>query len=306
MRKAKKKVKKKSLGKIRMYRLAIIGIIFVTGVFLIRALALQTKPVVETPMGEVHTVPPDVKKELSTQVLPASTSAASFRVPILLYHYVEYVQDRKDIMRQKLDITPDTFESQVKTLSQANYTFMTAKDLGEVLNGKRQLPKNPVLLTFDDGHWDFDTVILPILKKYHAKATAYIISGFIGGSDFMSAQQLQDVYDSHLVDVGAHTVNHISLGQKLLPIVSYEVTQSKKMLESAYHVPVVSFAYPNGSFDQQAIDTVKKAGFTTAVSTIPGISQSTQNRFFLYRIRPGYRTGQELLSYLQQNQFKAY
>ncbi len=265
----------------------------------------QFKPTIETPRSEMKTLPPDIKNEMERQPVPA-TSSATFRVPILMYHYVEYVQDKRDRLRQLLDINPNIFEQQIQTLQQAGYTFMTAKELGEVIDGKMKLPNNPVLITFDDGHWDLDTVILPILKKYHVKATAYIIPGFLGGSDFMTPNQLRDVISSGLVDIGAHTVHHIALKGKLFPIVQFEVNQSKAILEQTYHLKVVSFAYPNGSFDQQAVNIVRDAGFTTAVSTIPGIAQSNLNRFFLYRIRPGYRTGQLLLNYLQQNTFAQY
>ncbi len=286
-------------------------VIALLGFGLYKELSSQLKPVVESPLSEMHTVPSDVKKTMgkptpTTTILQTASSSAPFRVPILLYHYVEYVSDKKDKLRQALNISPSVFEQQVITLQNAGYTFMTAKELGDVLDGKMQLPNNPVLLTFDDGHWDFDTVVLPILRKYHVKATAYIIPGFLGGSDFMSQQQLQDVINSGLVDVSAHTVHHISLKGKLPPIVNYEVSHSKAMLENTYHIHVVSFAYPNGAFDQQAINSVKDSGFTTAVSTIPGIEQSNQNKFFLYRIRPGFRTAQMLLNYLQQNRFRTY
>ena len=97
----------------------------------------------------------------------------------------------------------------------------------------------------------------------------------------MTQAQVQDVINSGLVDVGAHTVHHISLKAKLLPIVQYEVNQSKAMLEQTYHTHVVSFAYPNGFFDAQAVQVVKDAGFSTAVSTLPGIEQNQQNRFYL-------------------------
>lgn len=218
----------------------------------------QLAPTVETSKTEMHKLPPDVKKELTEQNIVASSSA-TFRVPILLYHYVEYVQNKKDTIRQSLDINPNTFEFQVQTLVKASYTFMTAKELGDVIDGKTKLPKNPILLTFDDGHWDFDTVVLPILKKYHVKTTAYIISSFIGGSDFMTRQQLQEVVDSKLVEVGAHTAHHVSLKGKLLPIVQFEVNSSKTWLEQTYHISVVSFAYPSGRFDEQAINVVKDA-----------------------------------------------
>jgi len=283
-------------------------ILVLYGIIIIAAYAIhfkyftqQAKPVIDSPKTEMRKLPLDIKKKIQY-----ATSSATFRVPILMYHYVEYVQNRNDKLRVLLNVDPDVFEQQVITLKNAGYTFITAKELGDVIDGKMKMPQNPILLTFDDGHWDFDTDVLPILKKYNVHATAYIISGFIGGSDFMSMQQLQDVVNSGLVDVGAHTVHHLSL--KGLPLATdiYEIDESKQWLETNYHLQVVSFAYPNGSFDQQAADVVKNDGFTTAVSTIPGIEQNNDNRFFLYRLRPGYRTGQTLIDWLQQSSFQAY
>lgn len=285
-----------------IYHIAIffLVIVFMGGLILYRIIASQTKPTIETHRSEMSKIPPDIKKRLSSQ----TNVSKNIRVPILMYHYVEYVQDRKDTIRQSLNINPDIFEQQIKTLVDAGYTFMTAKELGNVLDGKTELPDNPILLTFDDGHWDLDTAVLPILKKYKVKATAYIISGFIGNSDFLTQSQLQDVINSKLIEIGAHTVHHVSLKGKLFPIVKTEVEKSKEALEKNYHLSVVSFAYPNGAFDQQAADIVKKAGFTTSVSTIPGINQNLENRFFLYRLRPGRRTGQQLLEYLKGTAFR--
>lgn len=299
--------------------LLIIFIVLVPiGIFLYKEFAYQTKTVVDTPRNFMKHLPQDVRNDIAKHIpsptpislekqktQPASISA-TIRVPIFLYHYVENVKDTKDKIRMSLNIPPNIFEQQVKTLQNAGYTFMTAKDLGDVLDGRMLLPAKPILLTFDDGHWDFDTDVLPILKKYQVKATQYVIPGFTGGSDFMTQAQVQDVVNSGLVDVGAHTVHHISLKGKLLPVVQYEVNQSKYMLEQTYHISVVSFAYPNGFFDAQAAQVVKAAGFSTAVSTLPGIEQNQQNRFYLFRLRPGYRTGAGLLSYLQQNTFSTY
>jgi peptidoglycan/xylan/chitin deacetylase (PgdA/CDA1 family) len=278
------------------YLLVVTVILFFIGGIMVTA---YFRPVSETPSTTISKIPKEIKKELTT-----ATPSATIRVPILLYHYVEYVKDKKDTKRQSLDILPSTFDKQIKTLQDAGYTFMTASELADVLDGKATLPVKPILITFDDGHWDLDTDILPILKKYNVKATAYIISGFIGGSDFLSANQLKDVINSGLVEIGAHTVHHIALAKRFHPIVQFEVNQSKSSLETDYNLHIVSFAYPDGSFDQQAIDVVKAAGFRTAVSTLPGIEQNQTNRFYLYRIRPGARTGDSLLDFLQQKTFK--
>lgn len=259
------------------------------------------QPVVETAKSEVRKLPPEVKKTLD-----ASIDTTSYRVPILMYHYVEYVKDRKDTLRERLNIEPDIFEQQIKTLKDAGFTFMTASELGDVLEGKTNLPKDPILITIDDGHWDLYTDILPILEKYHVKATAYIITGFLGGSDFLSDQQLHAVIDSGLVDIGAHTVHHYSLPELSPGAVQYEVSESKAVLEKTYKIKVSSFAYPNGAFNLQTAEIVKDNKFTLALSTVPGIQQSLANRYFLYRLRPGQRTGEEMLSWLRQESFSTY
>lgn len=255
----------------------------------------ERRPVKESAKTEMKKIPPEIKE----QFLP-STPSATLRIPILMYHYVENIRDQRDTIRRSLNISPLIFEDQIKTLSENGYTFMTAKELGDVLIGKNKVPSKPILITIDDGHWDVDTVILPILKKYHIKATAYIITDFIGGSDFLSEDQLRDIIKSGIIEIGAHTVHHVSLKNKLTSTVEHEVKESKKDLEDNYHIPVYSFAYPNGAFDLQAIQVVRDAGFETAMSTLPGKDVSFEHRFFLTRLRPGARTGQYLLDWLQK------
>jgi peptidoglycan/xylan/chitin deacetylase (PgdA/CDA1 family) len=220
-----------------------------------------------------------------------------------MYHYVEYVKDKDDTIRESLNIQPFAFEQQIKTLQDAGFTFMTVGELSKVLSGKNDLPVKPVVLTFDDGYGDFYTDVFPILKKYHVKATQYVISGVIGKPNYMYDNQIKEIIRSGLVEIGAHTVHHVSLANKLPVVAKYEIQKSKSDLERIFNIKVVSFAYPNGSFDEQAIKIVKDAGYSNAVSTVPGIDQSQNNRFFLYRLRPGYKTGEELLNYLEQSKF---
>jgi len=291
----KKQVKNRPRRFVEIY-IPIVIFLCIFSVFLAFVVALiqsQFHQVTESRKTDIRRIPVSVQNHF-----PLKPSVA-IRVPILLYHYVEYVKDKRDTIRQSLDILPNTFDAQVKTLVDAGYTFLTASELADILDGKMDMPAKPVLFTFDDGHWDLYTDVLPILEKYHVKATAYIISGFIGGADFMNKDQLEEVIKSGLVEIGAHTVHHVALAGKLNPVVQYEVAQSKKQLEDSYHLSVISFAYPGGSFDQQAIDVVRASGYRTAVSTVPGIEQSQTNRLFLFRLRPGYRTGEALINYLE-------
>ncbi len=297
--KTKKTVKSQARSLQRQLLVGLGGLCLIAaGVYLSFSGMLQPP---ETRLTEMKKIPSEVKRTIQY-----ATPSATFRVPILMYHYVEIVQNKQDKIRVSLDTPPGVLASQIKTLQDGGYTFMTASQLADVLDGKAKLPEKPILLTFDDGHRDFYTDVLPILKQYHVKATNYVISGFLGGTDFMTAAQVKEVARSGLVEIGAHTVHHLALKGRFPQVLQYEVRDSKNTLERLIHQPVVSFAYPYGSFDLQAIQAVKDAGFRTAVSTIPGIEVNQQNRYFLYRIRPGYRTGQELLLFLQQTSYKAW
>jgi len=224
-------------------------------------------------------------------------------VPILMYHYVEYVKDKGDTIRQSLDTLPITFEKQLETLSNGGYTFMTMRELGDVFDGKRRLPDKPLILTFDDGYGDFYTDAYPLLKKYNAKATVYVISGFIGYRNYMNEKEIQEIAKEGLVEIGDHTVHHISLKYAPNEEIQKELAESKTKLESLIGMPVFSFAYPNGSYDDRSEIFVKQAGFSTAAGTKLGVLLDPSMRYKLTRIRPGANTGTDLLKRLSLNSF---
>ena len=133
------------------------------------------------------------------------------RVPILLYHYVEYVKDQGDTIRKSLNITPYTFDAEIKTLKDAGYEFITTKDLADALDDKITLPPKSVILTFDDGYRDFYTDVFPILKKYNVKAVVFVVPNFLGLPNNLDTWMLAEIAKSGLVEIGAHTMNHAYL-----------------------------------------------------------------------------------------------
>ena len=285
-----KKKKKSSQFSYREKALFLLLLFFIVGVFLHgkKNVSQPTKPVETTAKAQTATI------------------SQSMRVPILLYHYVENVTDERDTIRKSLSIYPHIFEEQIKTLLNGGYTFITAAQLGDAMDGKTVLPKKPIILTFDDGYRDFYTDVFPLLKKHHAQATVYIVVNFLDKPNYMFSSQVKEVAQSGLVEIGSHTLYHPNLKTQSQERIEEEVIESKKMLEEKFNIPVVSFAYPYGAFNQRAIEAVKKAGYTTAVSTFPGIVINQENRYAVFRIRPGGRTGNTLLNYLAKDVFSEY
>jgi peptidoglycan/xylan/chitin deacetylase (PgdA/CDA1 family) len=69
-----------------------------------------------------------------------------------------------------------------------------------------------------------------------------------------------------LVDVGAHTVHHLSLSTASPDDLFRDVFESRSALERAIGVPVRHFAYPYGDLSPAAVRTVEAAGFDAAVT----------------------------------------
>ncbi|MCR4326212.1 MAG: polysaccharide deacetylase family protein [Candidatus Roizmanbacteria bacterium] len=210
-----------------------------------------------------------------------------WRIPIIMYHYVEPQKNDGDTIRRSLTIPPELFEKQLQTLSENNIPTYFVRDIPAILSGDEEYATPSVVLTFDDGYQDFYTVVFPLLKKYHVKATVYIINRFLGWKDFLTTKQLRELGESSLVEIGAHTLNHAYLKGLDTKTAAYQIMQSKRELEELLGKPVETFAYPYGEFDPETMRIVKEASYSAAVSVVPGMEQSIANQYYLYRIRAG-------------------
>lgn len=247
--------KKKIKSKFDFKWLILAGILLIGGYLYQHQTLLSQAPEKSEDELSLYTMPPDVRESLSqakasgTTVLGVKTDAPYYHIPVLMYHYVEHVKDRGDKVRISLNTLPETLDLQIKTMKSAGYAFLTASDLADILDGIKTPPPKSVVLTFDDGYRDFYTDAFPILKKYQVKATEYVISGFLNLPNNLTKEQLKEVAQSGLVEIGAHTVHHLALGGANAKKAQGEIESSKIQLEQEINQPVVSFAYPYGSFD---------------------------------------------------------
>src|SRR5882724_181949 len=79
---------------------------------------------------------------------------------ILLYHRVTYLQTDP----QLLSVTPENFYDQV-TLLKNKYALLQIEEFFDMLVHRKKIPKNAVILTFDDGYADNCLEALPILES---------------------------------------------------------------------------------------------------------------------------------------------
>lgn len=98
---------------------------------------------------------------------------------ILLYHRVfEAASDP-----QLVCVTPQHFAEHLEHLHH-HYRIMSLNDLVWALR-KGRLPKRAVVITFDDGYADNLLNAKPLLERYEAPATVFVITGYVGrGCEF--------------------------------------------------------------------------------------------------------------------------
>ncbi|MDO8618079.1 MAG: polysaccharide deacetylase family protein [Candidatus Uhrbacteria bacterium] len=109
----------------------------------------------------------------------------------------------------------------------------------------------------------------PILMELERLAGPLSPAPLLEPMSWDDARQL--THDGH--EIGAHTVTHPILSRESDETCREELQKSKEVIEKRLKVPCLHFAYPNGNaadFHQTTIALVREAGYTSAVTTIPG------------------------------------
>jgi peptidoglycan/xylan/chitin deacetylase (PgdA/CDA1 family) len=93
------------------------------------------------------------------------------RLAILCYHGVALLDEHR--WDPKLYITVDLLRRRLETLRRLGCAILP---LGEAVERLRagSLPPRSVVLTFDDGYYDFYRQALPVLREFGAPATVYV------------------------------------------------------------------------------------------------------------------------------------
>ena len=102
----------------------------------------------------------------------------------------------------------------------------------------------------------------------------------------LNPEDLRQLAASDIVTIGAHTVDHVRLGDRSAREQQDTVTGSKGELERSIGQAVSHFAYPfggRGDFDDRSVDAVRSAGFDTACTTLPGTARSGEDPYRLPR-----------------------
>lgn len=99
---------------------------------------------------------------------------------------------------------------------------------------------------------------------------------------------LRELDESHLVTVGAHTMNHPILSNESDSNCQFEIQESVNELANILNHPIKYFSYPNGQpdwdYSEREIGYLKKAGVDLAFTTESKNLSSSDNTFCIPRL----------------------
>ena len=188
------------------------------------------------------------------------------------------------------------FEKHLKYFSDNGWRFIKMSELDQFENDSKI-----VAITFDDGYLDNYTKALPLLKKYNACATLYLVidrhnndwsvkknpkhdSGVLASEEKLSDQQIQEMLDSGVFELGGHTISHPYLPNITIDVKKHEILECKNILENTFNTSVTSFAYPFGVYSDEDINIIEESSYRSAVITDEGVAD-TNSIYELKRIK---------------------
>jgi peptidoglycan/xylan/chitin deacetylase (PgdA/CDA1 family) len=218
--------------------------------------------------------------------LPQFVTAARPRpldgVPVFHYHEVE----------------ADGFEADLEFLAKNGYRTLSGADFVRYLSGDLSVDEPAVLLTFDDGPRNFFDVAFPLLRKYGARAVAFIAPGLhrdkAAGAETdarpMTWEEIRAIRDSGLVEFQSHTFESRFVPKWPMPAAlagcdpelegarrgaplpfEEDLEKSRREIQTHLSTSVDQLAFPMYLGTPDAVQSARKLGFRACYwGLIPG------------------------------------
>jgi peptidoglycan/xylan/chitin deacetylase (PgdA/CDA1 family) len=186
-------------------------------------------------------------------------------VPILCYHNLGPQS------KGRLLLGASQFEQQMRYLKTEGYRVISLTEFIEWMQGRRQLPKRSVVLTFDDGYRAFREFAYPILKELGFTATLFVYTDYVGaGRNALGWEDLKALAAEGF-DVQAHSKTHGDLRRAVgesdaqyTRRMQLELSEPLKLFQRYLGRSAERLAYPYGRADDDVVAKAKEYGYIAA------------------------------------------
>lgn len=255
------------------------------------------------------------------------TPPESAILTVVMYHSILNSRTGTYIVSEK------QLDNDLYAYEAAGYTTVFPSEVIAFVNGTGDLPEKPLLITFDDGHYNNLYYGLPLLKKHNMKANINIIGAFSAHSadsgdhsnpnySHLTWEQIKNLNESGNFEIGNHTYNmhnyqpRFGVGKKAgeseaayREAVRADVGKLQNILKEKSGVTPIVFAYPFGKYTEEAKKTLIDLGFQMMLNCNEGVTRIVRGEpetlYAVRRInRAGGYTAEELVNKMEKYRTK--
>ncbi|MGN1081671.1 MAG: polysaccharide deacetylase family protein [Acutalibacteraceae bacterium] len=213
-------------------------------------------------------------------------SSEEIAVPILMYHSVCYNKTKSDYI-----ITPEMLEADFKYLKDNGYNTVFVSDLVSFVKDGLTLPENPVVLTFDDGHINNLTYVLPLAEKYDLKFSVSVVGIFSENASknedknpnyaYLSWDDIAELKNSGRAEICSHTYNLHSIGDRkgcmkksgesaddYKTVLQEDLENLQSVLSDKCGIMPEIFTYPYGLVSDESVGVIREMGFNASLNCV--------------------------------------
>lgn len=252
-------------------------------------------------------------------ILKSSVSQTAYnqdevKLPIIMYHSI-----LKDSARAgDYVISPETLEKDLDYLKQNGYETITVKDLVNYVDGLSDLPEKPVMITFDDGHFNNFLYAYPLLKERNMKAVISVIGYETeqyseNGQEnaywsYLSTSRLKEM--SSVFEIQNHSYNMHELTPRkgstrmrgeskedYRQVLIADTEKVQKLLSDAGISAPICYTYPYGAYSSESEEIIQSLGFLCTLTCEERVNTITKDDSSLFKLgrfnRPAFISSEE-------------
>ena len=223
-------------------------------------------------------------------------------IPILILT-LHHVSPQKD----SITIHPELVKKALQSVKDQGYKVISYAKFKDMAFGRIKREPKSVLLTFDDGYFDFYRYAYPILTKLQTPAVVFLITDKINDFKrknfnlepkphseldykenieyFLNLDEIRELYKSGLVEFDSHTATHFSCKSDDEIRLKDEFDRSYEKIKEIFpDKQEFGFCWPKGHFNDTAMKAIKNTNYAFAFSVIDGGFCDGDDMFKIHRI----------------------
>lgn len=234
------------------------------------------------------------------------------KLPVIMYHQVT----EKKSKTRKYCVSIQQLEEDLKYIIEKGYKTITINQLLDCLYNGKEIPKKPIMITFDDGFVSIKEYVLPLMKKYDMCCVASVVGSYADITEeeddhnvnyaYLDWKDIAYLTKEKYVEIQNHSYEFHQITPERKGAAqcigedydTYRKSMSKdleKMQNKIFDVSgykPTTFTYPFGSYSKDSTAVLKELGFKAAFICHEVVNEiDFENKEWLFKIGRFNRSG---------------